>query len=76
MVFSHVSAQKYLANYKTGQFKFLNLIPKQRRMENELTVIEGDEKHMFIGFISKILRWRPEERGTAEELLSDPWLQI
>jgi serine/threonine protein kinase len=28
----------------------------------------------FIDLISKMLRWRPEDRATAEDLLSHPWL--
>jgi hypothetical protein len=32
-------------------------------------------KHLFQSFISRILRWRPGDRGSVEELLSDPWFQ-
>lgn len=64
-----------LANYQAGQFKFLGLISKEGGLEKKLTVIEGDEKQMFLNFVSRLLRWRPEDRGTAEELLSDPWLK-
>lgn len=81
MVFSYnmtlIEKKNCLANYyQTGQFKFPNLIPTPRGFDNKLTVVEEDEKHMFMRFISRILRWSPEERATAEELLSDPWLQI
>lgn len=29
---------------------------------------------MFIEFVKRMLKWRPEERSTARELLNDPWL--
>jgi hypothetical protein len=63
------------ANYRAGHFKFPGLISKERGFENKLTVLEGDEKQMFLNFVSRLLRWRPEDRGTAQELLSDPWLK-
>ncbi|KAJ5362386.1 hypothetical protein N7541_003230 [Penicillium brevicompactum] len=58
-----------------GQFKFSGLVSKEQGFEKRLTVIKGDEKQMFLNFVSRMLRWRPEERGTAQELLSDPWLK-
>ncbi|KAH8435215.1 uncharacterized protein LDX57_012844 [Aspergillus melleus] len=58
-----------------GLFRFPNLVPSERGLEQSLTVIEGDEKQMFLNFISRLLQWRPEDRATAEELLSDPWLE-
>jgi len=64
-----------LTDHQAGQFKFPDLISKERGFEKKLTVIEGDEKQMFLNFVSRLLRWRPEDRGTAEELLSDPWLK-
>lgn len=29
---------------------------------------------MFIEFVKRMIKWRPEERSTARELLQDPWL--
>lgn len=34
----------------------------------------GEEKAKFIGFVKRMLKWNPEERSTAKELLDDPWL--
>lgn len=65
-----------LAHSQSGQFKFPDLVPQPGGFEKKLTVMEGTERRAFIAFISKMLTWRPEERGTAEELLSDPWLQV
>ncbi|KAJ5933241.1 hypothetical protein N7516_007730 [Penicillium verrucosum] len=36
--------------------------------------LHGKQQQLFLAFIRKMLRWRPEERNTARELLSDPWL--
>ena len=69
------SAQNRFTNFRAGQFKFSGLVSKEQGFEKRLTVIEGNEKQMFLNFVSRMLRWRPEERGTAQELLSDPWLK-
>jgi serine/threonine-protein kinase SRPK3 len=29
---------------------------------------------MFIKFVKRMIKWRPEDRSTANELLDDPWL--
>lgn len=29
---------------------------------------------MFLRFVRRMLRWKPEERASAKELLYDPWL--
>lgn len=36
--------------------------------------LEGEKKALFLDFIRKMLRWVPEERQTAAELLKDSWL--
>lgn len=36
--------------------------------------LEGEKKALFLEFIRKMLRWVPEERQTAAELLKDSWL--
>jgi serine/threonine-protein kinase SRPK3 len=36
--------------------------------------MHGDDKKMFIKFVKRMLKWEPEERSTAKELLGDPWL--
>jgi len=37
-------------------------------------VMQGEDKHLFIRFTSRILRWLPEERLTTRDLYDDPWL--
>jgi len=36
--------------------------------------LAGNEKDLFIGFLRSMLKWLPEERRTAGQLLQDPWL--
>ncbi|KAK9368168.1 kinase domain protein [Lipomyces kononenkoae] len=58
-----------------GKFKFPELIPEKQGLENSFSCISGDEKRVFLNFISRMLRWRPADRSSAEKLLLDPWLQ-
>ncbi|GKZ61335.1 hypothetical protein AnigIFM49718_008045 [Aspergillus niger] len=37
--------------------------------------LEGDSQQLFLQFLRKILKWNPEERQSARELLNDSWLQ-
>lgn len=43
-------------------------------MEEEVRWFEGEDKEPFLAFLRKMLQWRPEDRQTAKELLTDPWL--
>lgn len=36
--------------------------------------LEGEKKEQFLNFIRSMLRWDPNDRLTARELLDDPWL--
>jgi serine/threonine-protein kinase SRPK3 len=36
--------------------------------------LEGDEKVQFLNFVKKMLKWKPEDRSSARELLDDLWL--
>ncbi|KAL4918365.1 kinase-like protein [Aspergillus aurantiobrunneus] len=49
-------------------------IPKDFTFNSSRTKFGGEEKRMFIDFARRMIRWRPEERSTAKELLRDPWL--
>ncbi|KZF20743.1 kinase-like protein [Xylona heveae TC161] len=49
-------------------------IPTNFSFETTLTNVKGEEKKMFIAFVKRMLKWKPEERSAAEELLGDPWL--
>ncbi|KKA20987.1 hypothetical protein T310_4986 [Rasamsonia emersonii CBS 393.64] len=58
-----------------GRFLHNDLIPKNLKLEDTVTVLEGNEKQLFLDFAKKMLRWLPEERQSAAELLHDPWLR-
>ncbi|PIL35319.1 hypothetical protein GSI_02044 [Ganoderma sinense ZZ0214-1] len=36
--------------------------------------LEGEDKDLFLAFMRKMVRWKPEERCSASELLRDAWL--
>lgn len=36
--------------------------------------LKGENKEMFMRFVRKMLRWDPEERRSAREILTNPWL--
>ncbi|KAB8670388.1 hypothetical protein FH972_026301 [Carpinus fangiana] len=57
-----------------GNFKFPDLIDSGCELQNQPMSISGAEKEEFLNFIKKMLCWRPTDRSTAAELLSDPWL--
>jgi len=40
------------------------------------TFVSGEEKILFIDFLRKMLAWDPEQRLSAAELLSHPWLEV
>ncbi|KAL1963422.1 hypothetical protein VTN77DRAFT_8323 [Rasamsonia byssochlamydoides] len=43
-------------------------------LEEVETRLEGRDKDLFLQFKRSMLKWLPEERKTARELLDDPWL--
>ncbi|EON64188.1 hypothetical protein W97_03418 [Coniosporium apollinis CBS 100218] len=49
-------------------------IPADFSLENSLSKINGEDKRMFLDFVRKMLKWRPEDRSMAKDLLKDPWL--
>ncbi|MCJ1256343.1 hypothetical protein MMC24_004164 [Lignoscripta atroalba] len=49
-------------------------IPKTLSLEDSEENLVGKDKELFLQFMRSMLRWLPEERKTARELLEDPWL--
>ncbi|TQB68065.1 hypothetical protein MPDQ_004055 [Monascus purpureus] len=43
-------------------------------LETLETRLVGEEKELFLGFIRSMLKWMPEERKTAKQLLEHPFL--
>ena len=58
----------------TGEYRNPSFIPADLSFENSIKRIKGKDKELFIDFIKKMLCWLPEERWTAKQLLSHPWL--
>jgi hypothetical protein len=62
------------ADYEIGNWKGTIEIPpiSLEKLEGNL---EGEPQQLFIQFLRKMLKWMPEERESARELLDDPWLR-
>jgi serine/threonine-protein kinase SRPK3 len=59
---------------RLGELKDPDRIPYDFNFENTINCMSGEEKLRFIQFIRRMVKWSPEERSTARELLEDPWL--
>jgi len=57
----------------TGNWKGAAEIPSKSLEEVERK-LKGEDKAQFLQFVRKMLKWKPEERESAEELLKDQWL--
>lgn len=57
-----------------GTLKKEGLVPSNFSFESTLSKFDREEKKMFISFVNRMIKWKPEERSTAKELLQDPWL--
>lgn len=44
-------------------------------LERAEIILAGEEKRRFLIFVRSMLRWLPEERRQATQLLTDPWLE-
>lgn len=47
----------------------------QISLEESEENLNREEKRQFLEFMRKMLKWRPEERSSAKELLQDTWLR-
>ena len=66
--------QETVADYGIGNWKRTIEISSIsfERLEGNL---QGEPQRLFIQFLRKMLKWKPEERESARELLDDPWLR-
>ena len=64
-----------LCTRETGKLKGTDLTPQAFTLESSVSTIDGQDKRMFLAFVSRMLTWQPQDRSTAKELLSDPWLR-
>ena len=44
-------------------------------LERAEIILTGEEKERLLIFVRLMLRWLPEERRRATQLLTDPWLE-
>jgi hypothetical protein len=49
------------------------VIPDQS-IESRETRLDGEDKELLLQFVRKILRWLPEERPSAHDILTDDFL--
>ena len=61
--------------YNIGNLKTPDIVPINFSFDHSTTTIHGEDKTMFLQFVSRMLKWQPEDRSTAKELLTDPWLR-
>ncbi|KAB8270696.1 kinase-like protein [Aspergillus minisclerotigenes] len=59
---------------ESGNWKSSVEIPEQS-LEGRESRLQTDDQVLFLQFLRKTLRWLPEERPTAEDLLLDEWLR-
>lgn len=57
-----------------GPLKNPDMVPTNFNFDTVINNIHSEDKRMFIEFLKRMIKWRPEERSTAKELLDDPWL--
>ncbi|KAF2671233.1 putative CDK4/6 [Microthyrium microscopicum] len=57
-----------------GSWKGTVKIPDDSLEESEHN-LAGENKALFLAFMRKMMKWRPEERSGAIELLADTWLR-
>jgi len=62
--------------FPPGDFIRKDLIPRDLRIAETVTLFQGEEKQQFLDFVTKMLQWQPEKRSTAKDLLEDPFLQL
>ncbi|KAM5430372.1 hypothetical protein McanMca71_005668 [Microsporum canis] len=58
----------------SGNLHTPSLIPTDFSFESTVSMMSGERKRRFISFVRRMVKWKPEDRSTAKELLSDPWL--
>ena len=49
-------------------------LPDPRPLEERSTVLEGEDKDLFLRLMRKMLQWEPEKRSTSAELVQDEWI--
>ena len=59
-----------------GEFLHFDAVQSLRSLHDRATFVNGEEKVLFVDFLKKMLTWNPEQRLSAADLLSHPWLEV
>ncbi|KAJ5207307.1 hypothetical protein N7491_002060 [Penicillium cf. griseofulvum] len=63
--------------YKSdGQCRGTTIAPSNSNFEDSICNMHNEDKRMLIEFIQRMIKWNPEERSAAKELLQDPWTEL
>ena len=54
----------------------MDLIPKDIKLADTVSLFEGSEKQQFLAFVSRMLQWEPEKRSLPKDLIEDPFLVL
>lgn len=57
-----------------GRFLYEDLIP-DRKLDDTVSLLEGEEREVFLDLAKGMLVWHPDARKTAGELTGHPFLQ-
>lgn len=68
-----ISWKRFKTEIILGQWIAATPIPEQSLDTREWR-LEGEDHRLLLDFLSKIFRWLPEERASAQELTSHPFL--
>ena len=68
----HCSRESF-THLLAGNWRGSAEIPKETLKDAEKR-LKGEEEALFLSFTKKMLKWKPEERSSAKELLGDLWL--
>lgn len=65
-----------VARLHIGTFKHEHLIPPPTfTLASHTYKIANEDQEAFLKFAARLLKWMPEDRPTAKELLKDPFFQ-
>ena len=59
----------------SGNWIGANSLPEDS-LEMSEDRLEGENKAQFLSFIRKMVKWKPEDRYSAQDLIEDPWLRM
>ena len=63
-------------DYKTGDLLQVDARTEtDHDLESTISNLQSEEKAEFLRFARRLLKWLPEERASAKDLLSDPFIE-